>query len=123
MELFARLSRNSTTSTEKSTSRSFGTEKQYRGAEVVANPSECCQAAKAIAGQRFLPEETPMLPLASCEVTDCRCTYKRFDERRTELRRAADVGYDMATQLHDQESRESASPGRRSADYSLLPRD
>lgn len=123
MELFARLSGNSTTSTKKSTSRPLDMEKQYRGVEVIANPSECCQAAKAIAGQRFLPEETPMLPLAGCEATNCRCTYKRFDERRTELRRASDTGYHMATQLHGQENRSSASRGRRSSDYSLLGRD
>ncbi|MCP4299598.1 MAG: hypothetical protein GY783_03355 [Gammaproteobacteria bacterium] len=64
-----------------------------------------------------------MLPLAGCEAADCRCTYKRFDDRRTDLRRASDTGFDMATQLHDEENRASTSPGRRSADYSLLPKD
>ena len=123
MELFARLSGKSTTCTESPTSQPVTTESQYHGVQVIANPSECCQAAKAIAGQRYLPNEVPMLPLPGCDAADCRCTYKRFDDRRTDLRRASDVGYDMATELHDQENRKSTSPGRRSADYSLLPID
>ncbi|MBT8103172.1 MAG: hypothetical protein KJO95_09405 [Gammaproteobacteria bacterium] len=78
--------------------------------------NECCQAIQAIADQRFLSEDTPMLPLRSCDAATCNCTYERFDDRRTDSRRASDVGFDMASQLCNQDNRASLSAGRRDDD-------
>jgi len=88
----------------------------YRGVEVISSQSECCEAAKAIAGQRFLSDELPMLPLRDCDVAECQCTYKRFEDRRSDIRRASDLSYDMASQLRDDDQRVSTSRGRRSDD-------
>ncbi|MDH3616722.1 MAG: hypothetical protein OEQ90_09645 [Gammaproteobacteria bacterium] len=89
---------------------------KYRGVEVISNQNECCEAAKAIAGQRFLTDQLPMLPLSDCDVAECACTYKRFEDRRTDPRRASDLSFDMASQFRDDNHRDSTSRGRRSDD-------
>lgn len=89
---------------------------RYRGVEVVANNDACCQAAKDIEGRRFLLSQVPMLPLTDCDAGDCRCTYERFDDRRSDLRRASDVTFDVLGQFQDQEHRSEAMPGRREKD-------
>jgi len=88
----------------------------YRGVQVVANGDECCQAVKTIANERYLLEDTPMLPLSLCDVAVCNCTYERFNDRREGFRRTSDVTFDMAGQLRGRENRKSNSPGRRSRD-------
>lgn len=89
---------------------------RYRGVQVVADSETCCQAANAVEGQRFLLSQVPMLPLAECDAADCRCTYERFDDRRTDVRRASDVAFDLAGQFQEQEDRLEAAPGRRDND-------
>jgi len=89
---------------------------EYRGVQVVINKNKCCAAAVAIADQRFLIEQVPKLPLAICDAAQCGCGYERFDDRRTDLRRASDVAFDMASQLHDDDNRSSPSSGRRDDD-------
>ena len=89
---------------------------RYRGVEVVANSDACCQSAKDIEGQRFLLSQVPMLPLESCDAADCRCSYERFVDRRTDLRRASDVSFDVVGQFQEQEKRSDADPGRREED-------
>ena len=52
-----------------------------------------CPAAAAIAGQRYLSEEAPALPLPDCDTPrDCRCVYQHFTDRRTDRRRETDIG-------------------------------
>ena len=52
-----------------------------------------CRAAAAIAGQRFLSEEAPVLPLPDCDTPrECRCVYQHFTDRRTDKRRESDIG-------------------------------
>lgn len=116
MGLLARLAGITTSSTKSAESPPEITKPCYRGVQVVANGDECCQAVKTIANERFLLEETPMLPLSLCDAAVCNCTYERFDDRRESLRRASDVGFDMASDLHGQDNRASNSPGRRSRD-------
>lgn len=94
----------------------MSTKSDYSGVQVNANPDSCCQAARDIAGQRFLIKNAPMLPLDGCDMQDCQCSYQRFDERRTEARRLSDVGFDMASQLHEDENRENPASGRREDD-------
>ncbi len=89
---------------------------KYRGVQVIVNKNDCCQAAETVADQRFLIEQIPKLPLANCDAAQCGCGYERFDDRRADFRRASDLGYDMASQLHSDDCRSSTSPGRRSKD-------
>lgn len=89
---------------------------KYRGVEVVTHADGCCGAAAEIAGQRYLANEVPRFPLDGCDFDQCRCSYKLFEDRRTDLRRASDVAYDIASELRSADNRRSDSPGRRSGD-------
>jgi hypothetical protein len=99
-----------------STNQTLTTNKKYSGVQVNADPSTCCQAVRDIAGQRFLTMNAPKLPLDGCDAETCLCSFKRYDDRRTEFRRLSDVGFDMASQLHEDENREAPSTGRRKDD-------
>jgi hypothetical protein len=60
----------------------------YASAAVVTQGDQCCEAAAAIAGQRFLTAETPMLPLEGCTRMDaCQCKYQKYSDRRQDDRR------------------------------------
>ena len=98
------------------TNRTLNTDKKYNGVEVHANPATCCQAVRDIAGQRFLSMNAPRLPLDGCDAETCQCSFQRYDDRRTEARRLSDVGFDMASQLHEDENREAPTTGRRKED-------
>jgi len=89
---------------------------RYRGVQVVANADGCCRAVDAIAGQRYLPQQVPKLPLEGCDFANCQCTYQLFNDRRTDLRRASDISYDIASELHSAENRRTESVGRRESD-------
>ena len=89
---------------------------EYRGVQIVINKNKCCQAAVAVSDHRFLIEQVPKLPLPNCDAAQCGCGYERFDDRRADLRRASDVAFDMASQLHDDNNRSSTSSGRRDDD-------
>jgi len=55
--------------------------RKFHGVSVKPGP-QCCQAVGAIVGQRFLPDEVPALPLASCDQAACRCAYSHHGDRR-----------------------------------------
>ena len=116
MGLFAVFSKKPKTSTQPTKSQQESNKHAYRGVQVVPHGDACCQAAKSIADERFLLEEAPMLPLPTCEAETCHCTYKRFDDRRADIRRASDMGFHMASELQGQQKRISRSLGRRSED-------
>lgn len=88
----------------------------YRGVQVVPHPDGCCRAAADVARQRYLANQVPRLPLDGCDAAECRCAYKLFDDRRTDLRRASDVAYDIASELRNAENRRGDCRGRRSDD-------
>jgi hypothetical protein len=46
-----------------------------------------CDAARAVAGQRFLADQSPALPLAGCTKARCDCRFAKLSDRRTEQRR------------------------------------
>lgn len=89
---------------------------RYRGVQVVADEENCCAAAQAIAGSRFLPHEVPKLPLENCDSANCQCSFKLFNDRRTDPRRASDFGYDIASELRNSNNRRGRPAGRRSSD-------
>lgn len=116
MSFLAKLSGKSATSSTTMTNQTLSLKADYSGVQVNANPNTCCQAARDIAGQRFLTKNAPMLPLDGCDADACTCGYQRFDERRADARRLSDVGFDMASQLHENDNRGLASSGRREDD-------
>jgi hypothetical protein len=58
--------------------------KEYSSGSVVCDET-CCLAAKAIAGKRFLWDETPDLPLPKCSSASCNCKYISHGDRRSFL--------------------------------------
>ncbi|QUN06573.1 hypothetical protein KDN34_03710 [Shewanella yunxiaonensis] len=42
-----------------------------------------CKAAAQLSGKRFLPQDAPCLPLATCDNPDCKCRYMHHEDRRT----------------------------------------
>ncbi len=52
-----------------------------------------CEAAEILQCERFLADDAPSLPLDVCTHPHaCECVYEHLDDRRTETRRAWDVG-------------------------------
>ena len=44
---------------------------------------DACDAAKAMAGRRFLATAPPKLPLPECSVMKCRCRFAHHEDRRS----------------------------------------
>jgi hypothetical protein len=57
------------------------------GAVEIRTRDGACQAAQALAGQRYLAKDAPALPLAGCTSARCSCTFGKLVDRRTETRR------------------------------------
>ena len=89
---------------------------RFRGVEVVADPDSCCAAVQEIEGNRYLADQVPKLPLEGCDSANCQCTFKLYDDRRTESRRAGDIGFDLASELRTGENRRENADGRRRTD-------
>jgi hypothetical protein len=62
---------------------------KYHCVEIVGETG-CCDAAKALAGQRLLSDRAPLVPLADCDRPgDCNCIYRHHADRRAGPRRQA----------------------------------
>jgi hypothetical protein len=81
---------------------------------IAIEPGEdACQAARNLANERFLSDEAPHLPLDGCTTgASCRCVYRHYADRRTEVRREADLG--LPPRMVRNENRNGA--GRRITD-------
>jgi len=88
---------------------------RFAAVEIVPARVACCNAVKALSGQRFLYGKAPLVPLPDCDQPECKCTYQRLAERRTDLRRDTDLGVGTL-RIHYPSSRRSSLPGRRSTD-------
>lgn len=88
----------------------------YRAVEIVCDPDSCCAAARSIAGHRFLSNSAPLLPLRECDARECQCAYKRYNDRRTDVRRASDEQFDIIATNRDGEERREFATGRRESD-------
>ncbi len=55
--------------------------RRFHGISVKPGP-QACQAVQELAGQRFLPEEAPAVPLAACDQGRCQCAYAHHGDRR-----------------------------------------
>lgn len=45
--------------------------------------ANACNAARAMAGRRFLASAAPKIPLPECEIMDCKCRFVHHKDRRT----------------------------------------
>ncbi|KAA3654917.1 MAG: hypothetical protein DWQ11_02590 [Proteobacteria bacterium] len=83
---------------------------------VTINPGEpACRTAQTLKGIRFLSAEAPLLPLASCDASRCRCTFTHYKDRRRGDRRnpyRPESHMHVAQGLEDRRGRR----GRRSTD-------
>lgn len=74
-----------------------------------------CQAAQELVGQRFLPDETPAMPLAACDQAKCQCAYSHHGDRRDrEDRRSGWGTFGGFTPSIPGGNRRAKSPDRRS---------
>jgi len=63
--------------------------RSYHAVSIVPGAKPCRTALKW-QGHRFLSDEAPRLPLASCNSPTCTCAYKHHVDRRAGPRRSAD---------------------------------
>ncbi len=89
---------------------------EFRSVQILPRGGIACDAVLALNRKRILVTKTPKLPLEGCDQEQCQCVYRRFDDRRGELRRTADVAYDIASQIRDSDLRSVISRGRRAED-------
>lgn len=116
MGILAILKRGQATKSGRDEAPKSDPDSRFRGVEIIPGEDGCCSAVNELAGQRMLSHEVLKLPLAECTAAECRCTYKLFDDRRTDVRRAADEVYDMASALHEDDKRSLDRTGRREGD-------
>lgn len=64
----------------------------FHAVSVKADWRRPCRAARELGERRFLAGEAPTLPLPGCNGAACTCRYEHHDDRREDLRRAADEG-------------------------------
>jgi hypothetical protein len=62
----------------------------YHAVSIDCGRARVCRTARGLQGQRYLAGEAPRLPLAGCDSPGCTCRYRHFDDRRMDVRRAAD---------------------------------
>lgn len=80
-------------------------------------PDNACDAAREMAGRRFLATAAPRLPLPECDAATCDCRFAHHKDRRTGGDRRspfASSSASGATGRHNQERRQGT--GRRSTD-------
>jgi hypothetical protein len=93
-----------------------GQKLKYHCVAVIAGVRGCA-AAKALKDQRMLSADAPRLPLATCEwPAECRCTFRKFDDRRVGPRRAGERGM-LASPWVNTERRRKGTVGRRESDF------
>ena len=61
-------------------------------AVAIRSQKDACAAAKALAGQRFLANEAPNLPLPACDAARCECHFAHYDDRRSGKDRRSPFG-------------------------------
>ena len=116
MGILAILKRGRSAKSEQDNAAKNERRTRFRGVEIIPGEDGCCGAVAALGGKRMLSHEAPKLPLAECTAAECSCTYRLFDDRRSEVRRAADEVYDIASELFEDDQRSLSRTGRRESD-------
>ena len=89
--------------------RRVATTKKNYHAVSIKFAAHACSAAKELDGQRFLSNVAPRLPLPECDVTDCKCHFAHYKDRRVGKDRRnvfTASGYSAETGKHAQERRQ-----------------
>ena len=74
----------------------------FHAVSIRAGSEHACPAVQELENVRFLSEDAPMLPLEGCGAREsCRCTYVHFEDRRTDMRREADIGLPQRRREHE----------------------
>lgn len=84
-------------------------------AVTIAPGPRACTAARDLRNQRFLSREAPTLPLKKCDSPECTCRYEHYDDRRSNPRRARDLGVSIDG-YDGNERRVKPKRGRRKSD-------
>jgi hypothetical protein len=72
----------------------------------------CCEAARGVAGRRFLAAEAPRLPLLGCSAPEsCPCKFKHHADRRGPPRRKEDIS-GLRRPMPDADERRRTGPRR-----------
>lgn len=117
MSIFSRLSRRAPRNESTGNGGELRKECAYGGVEIVFREGACCAAVRALAGQRILAGDAPVLPLKDCDKAVCCCKYQRFLDRRTDTRRDADLGFGTAGAIVRQADKcRRMKKGRRNTD-------
>ena len=92
--------------------------RRHTAVEIVPREDGSCEAARSLAGTRFLSAEAPRFPLQGCDQPKCECTYRHHPDRRMDVRRAADLGFTVLSKMifRDANRRDDLAPGRRATD-------
>ena len=81
----------------------------------IAPGERACDAARLLAGRRFLSRDAPSLPLKNCDNAACTCRYEHYDDRRKGARRAGEIGVTIDGYVAE-ERREPIKRDRRKKD-------
>ena len=80
----------------------------------IVSAGNSCEAARVLKGKRFLSAQAPRLPLPECTLAAaCRCTYRKYADRREGPRREAETTGLRRTMTEDRRR----GRGRRSTDH------
>jgi hypothetical protein len=109
--LFLKRSKASSPSTHKSASAAGKRKKEFGAVSIKIGP-RACSAAKYLTGKRFLSSKAPALPLSKCDVSDCKCKYDYYKDRRSEDDRRFPSAI-MQSVFSDKEKRDNPKLGRR----------
>ena len=85
-------------------------------------PSYACDAAKSLAGKRFLSKEAPPIPLPDCDGRDCECTFMHYPDRRSGKDRRSPftpAGFGSGTGKYETERRDGGERRGSNIDFEL----
>ncbi|MFA9419253.1 MAG: hypothetical protein ACERLB_03815 [Gammaproteobacteria bacterium] len=108
--LLKRFKANSS-STHKSASVTSKRKKEFGAVSIKTGP-RACSAAKYLRGKRFISSQAPALPLSKCDISDCKCKYQYYTDRRSEDDRRYPSAI-MQSIFTDKNKREKSKVGRR----------
>jgi hypothetical protein len=67
----------------ESDSQSTSSERATYHAVSIKFDNQACDAARELAGSRFLSVDAPRLPLSKCDAATCNCRFAHHQDRRT----------------------------------------
>ena len=77
---------------------------------------DACAAAKELQASRILSKEAPQLPLAECDIADCRCRFAHHDDRRKKQGRRDPYRQTLSGETGKFKKEQRRRPDRRNSD-------